>query len=43
VSALDGIALPGMPAGSPGMSGDKAGAFEVVSFRGGTVRPFMTV
>jgi len=41
--AVDGIALPGMPAGSPGMSGDKAGVFEIVSFTGGTVRPFMRV
>jgi hypothetical protein len=41
--AIDGIALPGMPAGSPGMSGDKAGAFEIVSFKDGTVRPFMSV
>lgn len=41
--AVDGIALPGMPGGSPGMSGDKAGAFEIVSFKDGSVRPFMSV
>jgi hypothetical protein len=27
--AIDGIALPGMPAGSPGMSGEKEGPFTV--------------
>jgi hypothetical protein len=42
-STVDGIALPGMPNGSPGMSGTKAGPFEIVSFTGGTVRPFMTI
>jgi hypothetical protein len=41
--AVDGIALPGMPDGSPGMSGAKAGAFEIVAFKDGTVRPFMSV
>lgn len=29
---VDGIALPGMPAGSPGMTGVKAAPFEVVTF-----------
>jgi hypothetical protein len=41
--AVDGISLPGMPDGSPGMSGAKAGAFEIVSFKDGTVRRFMSV
>jgi hypothetical protein len=41
--AVDGISLPGMPDGSPGMSGAKAGAFEIVSFKDGTVRQFMSV
>ena len=41
--AVDGIALPGMPAGSPGMGGAKEAPFEVVSFAGGTVEPFTTV
>jgi hypothetical protein len=41
--AVDGIALPGMPAGSPGMSGDKTGAFEIVSFKDGGVQPYMSV
>ena len=39
---LDGIALPGMPAGSPGMGGP-AEALEVLGFSGGrTLRPFWT-
>jgi hypothetical protein len=41
--AVDGISLPGMPDGSPGMSGAKAGAFEVVSFKDGAVRSYMSV
>jgi hypothetical protein len=41
--AVDGISLPGMPNGSPGMSGDKAGPFEIVSFTDGTTRPYMRV
>jgi hypothetical protein len=41
--AVDGIALPGMPTGSPGMSGDKSGAFEILSFKDGAVRPYMNV
>ena len=28
--AIDGIALPGMPSGSPGMPGDKAAPFAVL-------------
>ena len=32
---IDGIALPGMPPGSPGMSGAKQGPFEVVSLAEG--------
>jgi hypothetical protein len=41
--AVDGIALPGMPPGSPGMGGARAGPFEVVSFRAGKVEPFVTL
>ncbi|HWO70301.1 MAG TPA: DUF411 domain-containing protein [Actinomycetota bacterium] len=41
--AVDGIALPGMPAGAPGMDGEKAAPFEIVAFRDGRVVPFMTV
>lgn len=37
---VDGIALPGMPAGSPGMPGEQQAPFEVVSFSEGEVVPF---
>jgi hypothetical protein len=37
---IDGIALPGMPAGSPGMSGSATAPFEVIAFSEGTVSPF---
>lgn len=33
--AIDGIALPGMPAGSPGMGGSKSGSFTVFVLGGG--------
>jgi hypothetical protein len=33
--AIDGIALPGMPAGSPGMGGTKPGSFTVYALGGG--------
>ncbi len=32
---IDGISLPGMPAGSPGMSGVKSEKFNIVSFKDG--------
>ncbi|MFV2062961.1 MAG: DUF411 domain-containing protein [Chloroflexota bacterium] len=38
--AIDGIALAGMPQGSPGMSGQKQGPFEVVAFSGGEASVF---
>ena len=41
--AVNGIALPGMPAGSPGMGGAKEAPFEILSFADGTVEPFTTV
>ena len=41
--AIDGIALPGMPAGSPGMSGTKEGPFEILSFADGTIESYMTI
>jgi hypothetical protein len=31
---IKGISLPGMPEGSPGMSGTKEGKFEVLSITG---------
>ncbi len=33
--AVDGIALPGMPAGSPGMGGTKSDTFTVYKLGGG--------
>jgi hypothetical protein len=41
--AIDGISLPGMPMGSPGMSGTKEGSFEILSFTDGTVEPYTTI
>lgn len=40
---VDGIALPGMPPGSPGMDGVAEGHLEVVSFTDGQVAPFLTL
>ncbi|HET8986799.1 MAG TPA: DUF411 domain-containing protein [Trueperaceae bacterium] len=37
---VGGIALPGMPAGSPGMTGMKTSPFEVVAFEAHGVRHF---
>ncbi len=37
---IDGIALPGMPSGSPGMSGEKLAPFEVLALEDGATRPF---
>lgn len=41
--AVDGIALPRMPAGSPGMPGTKQGPFAVSTFSGGTSSAFVRV
>jgi hypothetical protein len=41
--AVDAIALPGMPAGSPGMSGPKTAPFEIVSVTAGTTAPYLTI
>jgi hypothetical protein len=38
--AIDGIALPGMPPGSPGMPGDKAAPFTVLAVSDGTTSNF---
>jgi len=38
--AVDGIGLPGMPPGSPGMPGDKVGSFEVLAFADGRTSAF---
>lgn len=40
---IDGIALPGMPLGSPGMSGDKQQPFTVYSIAAGKIDEFMTL
>jgi hypothetical protein len=37
---IDGIALPGMPAGSPGMGGVQEAPFEVVAIIDGVATPF---
>ena len=37
---IDGIALPGMPEGSPGMGGVKAGPLEILAVNGGKVSLF---
>lgn len=41
--AVDGIALPGMPPGAPGMGGEAQGPLEVVSFTDGEVATFLTL
>ena len=40
---LDGIALPGMPAGSPGMPGLKTGDFIIYGIKDGQVSEFMRI
>jgi hypothetical protein len=40
---VDGIALPGMPVGVPGMPGKSAEPHRVVAFTKGRVTPFLTV
>jgi hypothetical protein len=37
---IDGIALPGMPAGSPGMGGIATGPFEILALDGGELSVF---
>jgi hypothetical protein len=41
--AIDGIALPGMPAGSPGMGGSKTAPFEILSINSGTLDSYMSL
>lgn len=38
--AIDGIALAGMPAGSPGMPGPKAAPFDILAIDDGATTPF---
>ncbi len=40
---IDGIALPGMVQGSPGMSGEKLEPFVIYSVSDGSVEEFMTI
>lgn len=40
---IDGIALPGMPAGSPGMPGAKKVPFKIYALSNGEVSEFMTI
>lgn len=40
---IDGIALPGMVQGSPGMSGEQSEPFVIYSVADGTVDEFMTI
>ena len=40
---IDGIALPGMPQGSPGMGGEKSEPFMIFSVSDGSVDEFMTI
>ncbi len=41
--AIDGIILPGMPSGSPGMGGPKIGAFIIYALSDGVVSEFLTL
>lgn len=40
---IDGIALPGMPSGSPGMPGPKRGSWQIYALKDGQATPFMTI
>ncbi len=40
---ISGVALPGMPTGTPGMAGSQVGVLEVVSFKEGNLTPFMSL
>jgi len=40
---IDGIALPGMPAGSPGMPGRKAEVFVIYAVKDGQISEFMRI
>ena len=40
---IDGIALPGMPSGSPGMPGKKQGDFVIYAVKGGQISEFMRI
>ncbi len=40
---IDGIAMPGMPQGSPGMSGEKDGTWVIYSISDSGIEEFMTI
>ncbi len=40
---IDGIALPGMPSGSPGMDGEKDGPWVIYAVTGSSFEEFVTV
>jgi len=40
---IDGIALPGMPPGSPGMAGEKSEPFVIYSLSDGSIEEFMII
>ena len=40
---IDGIALPGMPQGSPGMSGENSEPFVIYAVTRGSIAEFMTI
>jgi hypothetical protein len=40
---IDGIALPGMPSGSPGMDGEKDGPWVIYAVSGDVYQEFITV
>jgi hypothetical protein len=40
---IDGISMPGMPSGTPGMEGPRFGPLEVVGFKDGSVSPFVSL
>lgn len=41
--AIDGLALPGMPQGTPGMPGPQKAPYEIVSFTNREASPFITL
>ena len=41
--AIEGIALPGMPSGAPGMTGPKIGKFDIFGVSGGQVFEFLSL
>ena len=40
---IDGIALPNMPSGTPGMPGIKTGPYEIYQLKDGIVSPYITI